>query len=132
VGRLSRKCGSFDISQSYGHPQPITGIALLFLYVDDVHSSQETHLWASTACYGDSFTSLYVYDVHSSQETHLWSSTACYGDTFTFSYVDDRTSQETHLWASTACYGDSFTCLYVDDARSLQETYYGPHGLLLK
>jgi hypothetical protein len=33
---------------------------LYFLYVDDVRTtqetpSQETHLWASTACYGDSF-----------------------------------------------------------------------------
>jgi hypothetical protein len=27
-----------------------------FLYVDDVRTSQETDLRASTACYGDSFT----------------------------------------------------------------------------
>jgi hypothetical protein len=29
-----------------------------FLYVDDVRTSQEIHLWISTACYGDSFTLL--------------------------------------------------------------------------
>jgi hypothetical protein len=27
-----------------------------FLYVDDIFTSQETRLWASTACYGDNFT----------------------------------------------------------------------------
>jgi hypothetical protein len=29
---------------------------LQVFYVDDVHTLQETHLWASTACYRDSFT----------------------------------------------------------------------------
>jgi hypothetical protein len=34
--------------------------------------------------------------VRTSQETHLWTSTASYGDSFPFLYVDDvRTSQET-------------------------------------
>jgi hypothetical protein len=31
---------------------------LTFLYVDDVRTSQETHPYASTACYGDTFTFL--------------------------------------------------------------------------
>jgi hypothetical protein len=48
----------------------------------------------------------------------VWASTTCYGDSFTILYVDEvRTSQETHVWASTTCYGDSFTVLYVDEVR---------------
>jgi hypothetical protein len=43
----------------------------MFLYVDDGRTSQETHLWAFTVPYGDSFTFLYVDDVRTSQETHL-------------------------------------------------------------
>jgi hypothetical protein len=49
------------------------------------------------ACYGDSFTFLCVHDVRTSQDTHLWPSTASYGDSFTRLYVDDvRTSEETY------------------------------------
>jgi hypothetical protein len=33
-------------------------VHLYFLYVDDIRTSQETHIWASAACYGDSFTIL--------------------------------------------------------------------------
>jgi hypothetical protein len=35
-------------------PQSVTMTAILFLYLDDVRTSQETH--ASTVCYDDSFT----------------------------------------------------------------------------
>jgi hypothetical protein len=60
---------------------------LYILYVDDVCTSQETHLWASTACYVDSFTLLYVDDVRTSQERHLWASTACYGHSFAVAVI---------------------------------------------
>jgi hypothetical protein len=42
--------------RTYGPPQLVTGITLLFLYVYDGRTSQETHVRASTACYGDNFT----------------------------------------------------------------------------
>jgi hypothetical protein len=61
-------------------PLSVTEIALLFYNADNIRTSQDTQ--AFTACYGVSFTFLYVDDVHTSQET-LMSSTTCYRDCFT-------------------------------------------------
>jgi hypothetical protein len=55
-----------------------------FCYVDDVRTSQETHLWASMASYKDKLAFCYVYDVRTSDEIYLWASVACYMDSFTF------------------------------------------------
>jgi hypothetical protein len=68
----------------YVPPRYVMEITFIFLYVEDVYISHETH--ASTACYGDSFTFLYVDSVLTSQKTQT--STACYGDSFTSLYVD--------------------------------------------
>jgi hypothetical protein len=46
------------------------GIALLF-YMQTMFVPHRKHLWASTACYGHSFTLLYVDDVRTSQETPM-------------------------------------------------------------
>jgi hypothetical protein len=82
-----------------------------------------TTLPVPTACYGDSFTLIYVGDIRTSQETHLWVRTACYGDSFTLIYVGNiHASQETHLCVRTACYGDSFTLIYVGNIHTSQET----------
>jgi hypothetical protein len=43
---------------------------------------KETILWASTICYGYRLTFLYVNDVRTSQETRILASTTCYGDNF--------------------------------------------------
>jgi hypothetical protein len=43
------------LQHSYGSPWPVMRTVLLF-YVDDVRTSQETLLRASTACCGDNFT----------------------------------------------------------------------------
>jgi hypothetical protein len=52
-----------------------------FLYVDKVSTSQETPLSLHGLLRGELYF-LYV-DVRTSQETYLWASAACYGDSFT-------------------------------------------------
>jgi hypothetical protein len=104
------------------------GDSFTFLYLDDVRTSQETHIWTPTACYVDRFIFyIYIY-VRTSQETYLRNSTACYRDSFTFLYVDHvRASQKTHVQLSTACYRESllvFFCLLADSTYYI----YSEHG----
>jgi hypothetical protein len=33
VSRYSRKCRNLDVSQTYGHPQPVTGIVLYIIII---------------------------------------------------------------------------------------------------
>jgi hypothetical protein len=80
----------------------------LLLYVDDC-TSQKTHLWSSTARYGDGFTFLYANDVRTSQETPIDLRGLLQGWLY-FLYINNIcTSQETHLWASAAYYGADIT-----------------------
>jgi hypothetical protein len=65
----------FEPHWKHTSPLDVTGIALLYIYVDDVHTLLEAH--ASAACYGNSFTFVYVDDVRTSLENHV--STGCYG-----------------------------------------------------
>jgi hypothetical protein len=46
-------------------------ISLLFLYVDNVRTSEETPLLSSTVCYEDSVYFLYVDDIRIPQEVYI-------------------------------------------------------------
>jgi hypothetical protein len=43
VSRLSRKCGSLDVSQPYGPSRPVTGTALpIYLYLSSINSGGDS------------------------------------------------------------------------------------------
>jgi hypothetical protein len=51
VSRLSRKCGSFDVSQPYGPPRPLTGMTLLFSPLNPEARSKNTACMSLTNCW---------------------------------------------------------------------------------
>jgi hypothetical protein len=55
---------------NYQPAQSVTAIALIFLYVDDVRTSQETHLCSSTVCFGESFT--FYMQMFCPDRTHIY------------------------------------------------------------
>jgi hypothetical protein len=54
-----------------GLPSDLFVKKALIFNINYIRTSQEHTLWASTACYRDSFTFLYVDGIHTLQETHL-------------------------------------------------------------
>jgi hypothetical protein len=82
LGFAQRLIETSIIRSFWGGARPVRK-ADNFPDVDDVHTSQEAHLWAFRACYWDSSILLYVDNVCTSQKTHIRASTTCYEYIFT-------------------------------------------------
>jgi hypothetical protein len=96
---------------TYGPPQPVDRDSFTVLYAGDTRTSQETHLQASTACYGASFTFLYVDDTRTSQETPIGLHSPLL---FTFSYTSvltDLKKTHTYVLFNTLCIEQPEKCL---------------------
>jgi hypothetical protein len=52
---MNPQCDFRNLSEPCRLPRPITGIAALFLYANDIRTWQETHLWVSTVFCRDYF-----------------------------------------------------------------------------
>jgi hypothetical protein len=76
VSPLSTQCGILNISQSYRPPRPVTEIALLFISRWYSYLTGNTPM-GHHGLLRNSFTFLYLEDVRTSQETQLWASTTC-------------------------------------------------------
>jgi hypothetical protein len=116
VNRLCIQCGNLNISQPYRPPHHFTGIALV-LYVD-VRTSQETHLCAFTAGYGDNFTLLLFVSEHykfkhktSVLKERRYNSTAMYGVTYVKTIVFIVTARRTSVRSYVAPISSLFHCL---------------------
>jgi hypothetical protein len=89
--------------------RPITGMALI-LYVDDVRTSQESHVQTSRGCYGDIFT-LCLDDFRTFRKHTYGPPWNVKDNSSTLSCLDDfRNSQETYMDLHSML-GDSLTVL---------------------
>jgi hypothetical protein len=53
VSRLSRRCGSLDLSHPYGPSRPLTGIALLFYFTSQLLSARQWEFRRLAPSYAD-------------------------------------------------------------------------------
>jgi hypothetical protein len=92
VSRLSGQCEIHNISQPYRPPRAVTGIALLFLYVDDVRTSQEAQTPLPDT--GIAFLLLYL---------HTWNSTCITSCKTTYVNHKPSLQRKLHICHSEGC-----------------------------